>query len=515
MKNRKIISSLINRTPRYLAIGTGLAHVIVASRHGGPVAVPDVSAYLSVSQWMHGGVLPSGLAYHPGYGLLLGPFGGLPGSGLHTLALVANGVIAGACVLMAARLMERHGAPQWAIHCAALLAAVHPSLSTASRIAWPETILVAVLLSIALLVDQDRWIVAGAIAGASVALHPRAVVIVGAVLMVAVLERRLSQMLRGSAPTLVGVGILLQITGSWPAARIDAAQSIGAGPNPLVTISGQWLAVGAGTGGLALIGLAVVVATVRSRSWPPSGAVLALSAVGMLILGGWVLAGSARMDTILYGRYIGPWAVPLAVVGLASVCRGAMNRRIAVALSLSTLVAAFLAIASSNQVTDAPRQIMTLGLGAMWDIFDQNLVWVALVSLAVTLLGVIASQRNSVVPVALFGLLAISSTFVNHDHLHDVGQIADGQVTTAELVPESVMCLAHDSSVKSYAMWLYRLELPDIHHRRLDLSVSQQPCGQYVVAEVTALVACGGAELVGTEPRANWGLWKYPTQGCN
>ena len=114
----------------------------------------------------------------------------------------------------------------------------------------------------------------------------------------------------------------------------------------------------------------VAAITFLKRSWPPSGALLCVSAVGMLVLGGWVLAGSARMDTILYGRYIGPWAVPLTVVGLAAVCRGAVTRRLVMALSVSTLAAALLTAAISSQVTDPGRRIMTLGLGFFWHVFD-------------------------------------------------------------------------------------------------------------------------------------------------
>ena len=515
MKNRKIISLPISRTPRYLALGTAVVHVLVALSHGGPVAVPDVSAYLSVSQWIHGGVLPGNLAYHPGYGMLLAPFGGLSGGSLHTSALLANAALAGACVLMASRLMERHGGPTWAVQLAGVLAAFHPSHSTASRVAWPETLLVAVLLGLALLVDQDRWVLAGVLSVLSVALHPRSVVILGAVIIVAVLERRLRRMLCGATPALVGTIILLQLTGSWQSARIDAAQSIGDGPGPLATISGQWLALGAGTGGLALIGLVIAVKTLTKRSWPPSGAVLAVSVIGMFVLGGWVLAGSARMDTILYGRYVGPWAVPLAIVGLASVCRGAISRRAAAMLSICSLVAALLAIAASSQVTETSRQIMTLSLGVLWDVFDDNVTWVVVVAVTTIVLGVVSSQRSPLLPLMLFGLIAIPSLVLNHEHLHHVGQIADGQATTAELIPADIACLAHDSSAKSYSMWLYRLELPHMEHQRVNLAKGERPCGMYVVAEMSVLDDCVGATLVQIEPRANWGMWKYPDTPCS
>lgn len=514
-KSPKITSSHISRIPKYVAAVTVAAHGLVALNHGGPVAVPDVSAYLSVAQWLHGSVLSENLAFHPGYGFLLAPFGGLSGSGLHTAALLLNAMLAGCCVVMAARLMERHGGPQWAVIAAAVAAALHPSLSASSRIAWPETTLVVVLLGLSLLIDRDKWTVAGAIAGLSIALHPRSVVIVIAVMLVAVAERRVRRLLWGVMPALVATGVLLQITDSWPGARLAAAQNLGGGPNPLTTLLGQWLTLATGTAGLAAIGLAIALRALWSRSWPPSGAFLALSALGMLILGGWVLAGSARIDTIMYGRYIGPWAVPLTVVGLAAVCRGAMNRRTMLWVLIPTAIAVVTTVAASSQVTGKPRQIMTLSLGSVWRMFDERLVWVALAGLAITLLAVTAAQRGPLTPAALFVLIAVSSTAVNHYHLHEVGQIADGQVTTAALVPDGIVCLAHDSSTKSYAMWLYRLQLPNIDHRRVDLTTGGLPCGPYVVAGSEALNDCPTAELVGIEPRANWGLWRYPRQACS
>ena len=43
---------------------------------------------------------------------------------------------------------------------------------------------------------------------------------------------------------------------------------------------------------------------------------MALGAVGSVLVGGWTLTGSDRADAVLYGRYLDPWAVPLAIVAL-------------------------------------------------------------------------------------------------------------------------------------------------------------------------------------------------------
>ena len=105
--------------------------------HGGPVAVPDVSAYLSVSQWFAGGVLPDPLHFFPGYGMLLAPVGWLSGSALHDGALVFNGMLAGCCVFGAATLAGKCGGSSTVTTGVAALAAGPPSISMASRSAWP------------------------------------------------------------------------------------------------------------------------------------------------------------------------------------------------------------------------------------------------------------------------------------------------------------------------------------------------------------------------------------------
>ena len=92
--------------------------------------------------------------------------------------------------------------------------------------------------------------------------------------------------------------------------------------------------------------------------------------------------------------------------------------------------------------------------------------------------------------------------------------IADAQSTATKFVPSHTTCLAHDATAKNYALWLYRLELPEVEHKRLDLASGAAPCGNHVIAGTEALKFCDAAEMVIKEPRANWGLWTYPTQGC-
>ena len=157
---------------------------------------------------------------------------------------------------------------------------------------------------------------------------------------------------------------------------------------------------------------------------------------------------------------------------------------------------------------------MTLDVGVLWEWLGHSPVTVGLVALAIVVVGIIASRYSVRVPLLLLFLVALPSTILNHQHLHRVGQVADGQATSAQVVPTSLTCLSHDNSVKSYAIWLYKLELPQIEHRRVDLSKGQRPCDRYVIADISLVDTCVGATLVHKEPRASWGLIVYPEQGC-
>jgi len=502
--------------PRCAALGTLAFHTVVAVTHGGPVAVPDVSAYLSIAQWFGGGIALSDLAYHPGYGLLLAPFGTLDGSTLHTVALVLNGIVASLCVLLAAAFARDLGASPKIISLVAAISVVHPALSTSSRIAWPEPILVGLLLVTALLIRRERWIWVGVIVAGSVLLHPRAIVFVIAGLIVSATDKKtFIKFSSGLVPVGLLVLGLLHVTHTWPSARVSAAQNLGEGPGPVSTLVGQWLALGATTGGLAVLGLGFALFNAdRSLAGKVHG-FISLSAAGMLALGGWVLAGSERADTLLYGRYIGVWAVPLTIVGTVAVFNKRLRRNVSLSVLAVSLCSLAIVVQTSSQVEDNSRTIMTLGMSAIWRLFDNDLVVVCCVSVAVIAIACLASRATLWLPLTVLALVAVSSTVINHRHLNEVGEIADGQAATADLVPHSELCLLHDRSTKSYSMWLYRLKLPEIEHRRVDLATGQNFCGQYVIALPSAVQGCAAAQLVGTEPRASWGLWKLSSNSCN
>jgi hypothetical protein len=234
----------------------------------------------------------------------------------------------------------------------------------------------------------------------------------------------------------------------------------------------------------------------------------------MFVLGAWTLAGSDRVDTLLYGRYIAPWTLLLAVVGLVTITTSNLGRFACIAILASTIVASIVCIAAASETSEPARRIMTLELGVFWALLNENLVLILISAAVLGCLSILSLRRGAVIPLIFLGLISVSSTWVNHRHLQAVGRVSEGQVTAAKSLPDEAICLAHDISTKRYSMWLYRLELPLIEHQRVNLGTGSVPCGNYVIAGVDALKFCNGAEMIAKEPRASWGLWTYPPKGC-
>lgn len=577
-------------------------HLLVASAAGGPVAVPDVPAYLSFSQWAaSGGLVPQDLPFQPGYGLLVAPLvavaqvATLPtqGDSVHYLALLVNSIAATGAAAAAGRLGWLVSRNWWVTVAGASVAVVHPSLSSASRIAWPEALLglavLAVAIAIAIAASTERasartrsWALAGLLATLTVALHARGVVLIGAVaaaaLVVRIGRRGWAWLGAGSAVGAMIASAALTMTDTWPMARLSEAVEFDRGWQPVATVSGQLLALGAGTVGLGLIALAagvvVSVAQLRRRraingSNPTLDAVavfVAAGALAVVVLGGWTLTGSARADTLLYGRYVDPWAVPLAVTALAWLVARHPDRRrqtSTVASAVVAVAACVAVLAAPGSFDAAPRRIMTLSFSPAWSWFDGGLTAVVIAAVVVTVAGVglaaavLRSSRDDGggfpdddaddltsdvtrvrlqrvrrraqrgVHVPAIGTLVVAvlalgtvATISNHRYLADVGAVARGQVTASGAVAdavadEGVTCLAHDrTSVPSYALWLYRMELPAIDHERVSIMTGATPCSEFVIAHDDLGKHCTNAQHLVGEPAGAWALWRLAGAEC-
>lgn len=632
------------RVVAWASVGMGLllavlvVHLRTAMAAGGPVAVPDVPAYLGIAQWVGGdGLALRDAPFQPGYGLLIAPLVaisgvsmlGAQGEVVHHLALVVNSLVAVAAVVAAGRLGWVGSRRWWVAGAAGLVAAVHPSLSSASRIAWPETLLTLVVLVVALAVaaavqhagaaaSRRAWARAGLVATLAVAMHARMAVLVAAVIGTALLcrigRRAWAALAAGLLTGGVVTAVVLTLTDAWPTERLSEAAQLDRGTEPVATVSGQLLALGGGTVGLGLIGLVTGLGAAtwlafgwrdrgrhegpglqrpggsfvlrRRESGPDEGlgpasaptgvrggarsarpdpltavlVCLALGAFGAVLLGGWTLTGSTRADTLLYGRYVDPWAVPLVVLTLA---RLATRQRTTPSASSLLAVSAAVAVAACAVVVgvagsyeDAARRIMTLSFTPAWTGLDGRLGAVAVAALVATLLGVLlaalalrrhpptgedgtsppptsdtdrrgarwhttnAANIATGALVAAVLVLGAAATVSNHRHLADVGAVARGQVTAAPTVAlavehDGLNCLAHDrTSVPDYALWLYRLELPHIAHERVRLATGGTPCSELVIAHDDLALRCTNARHLIDEPAGKWALWHLPGGTC-
>jgi hypothetical protein len=494
----------------------------------GPVAVPDVPDYLSIAQWIYGGLLLEQNNFSPGYGLFLIPVGWLSGDSLHTAALLFNSCLAGGSILLVARLAYAFGLSKKLTVSIAAIAAICPSVAGAALIAWPEILITTVLLLVAnlLAVGSPRCIKwSGFLAGSIVSVHPRAVTLAIAFVALAFIYRWWKPLAYGLLPGAVVTALLLTWTHTWPQERITAIQDIGEGPSPLAVASGQAIAIFGASGGLALVGLLAGLSSLcRTRRHKPDNATvefIALSGTGMIILGALALAGSDRSDTLLYSRYMEPWLLPLVVVGLMIVTRNCLSRRSRFLGLLSMSGALVCVLSSSTEVSIDARQIMTLSLSSVWKIFDANVNQVAIFSFCLGFIGLLLARkksglRYSAALVIIFSV-ALPATILNQIHLYEVGKVANGQTTMAISVDLEEKCLSYDSkTVKNYAPALYRLQLPKISHRMYDLETGDKPCGRYIIAgsESNVMTSCKGSVQLGEEPRASWGLWTYPVKGC-
>jgi hypothetical protein len=499
-----------------------VVHLAIGYKAGGPVAVPDIPAYLSITHWVWGGDLVENLAFHPGYGLLLSPFGGLSGESLHHAALLLNSLLAGASILLAAQLAKELNVSKGTRFIVIIMTIVYPGLAAASRIAWPETLLFVIILALVLLILRNNflcWSLASFLTALAICVHPRAIVLTATFAVVATLTRNSKAMLTGIIPGLIFTASALSATNTWPMSRISGTSGFGDHIDLAASTMGQVLALSAGTLSLGLVGLVLglkelwVLRTARAEKI--AFCFVATSALAMIVLGGWSLAGSDRGDTLMYSRYVDPWAIPLTIFALAAFNRKKITKWCAIYASLLVGASLFFVLVAADGASMPGRRIMVLPLGAIWQMFDGKVVATACTAALITCVGLAASKFSFYLPGLLLIILASVSTISNNHHLEVVGQVSEGQSSVFELVPKSERCLSHDlESTKPYAIWLYRLQMPETKHQLVSLSSSESLCGNYVIAGLDVLTECGGAHFISKEPRAAWGLWAYPARGC-
>ncbi|MCV2394182.1 hypothetical protein OEB99_07675 [Actinotalea sp. M2MS4P-6] len=264
---------------------------------------------------------------------------------------------------------------------------------------------------------------------------------------------------------LVYRGIVQQLyTGSREGAAIETVTSVTPVGLLRTTVGQLWYQVAAWFGLTFLGGWVVVAAAVREvrRRRAAAAAWGALALAGQLgvvaLFLGRVLTDPAavgRQDYWFYGRYLDPFVVPLAVIGLAALVTRVRLRVVAgVLVGAAVVSAAFVVVNLSHVDTGAPVAAINIGGVLVWQVLLgvvprlATVVAVLLLSAALLLIGR-TGRLGSVLAVGGLGIwFAISSVVVDTvvvDHLSRVWLTSSG---VADLVDE----VAPDATEIGYDM---------------------------------------------------------------
>ena len=510
-----------------LALAVLCVHSVTAIKHGGPVAVPDIPSYLHHARSFTGLGEDLNTQFHPGLGLLLTPvvLMGVDGGGLHTAALLLNGLVAAAAIPLTHRLATSLGASSQISTIACVVCAVFPVFAAGSRTAWPEPLLALAVLtvSVCLVAGTRRGLLtAGIVSALSVAVHPRAVVLCAVLLALLALRNYR----RTTGPLLVGVtaGAVittasLVATSTWLWPRVSASLTTATVDQRLYVAVGQLAAVMGVSCGFAWFAAAAAWRN-RNNTTGASHAIIfnVFGVLAMAALGGWVLGGGDRPDLVMYSRYVSPFALPLTIIGMCCVAQH-ITRRV---MWIAPLIAWVICTIGSGWLVEQSertyRRIMTLSNGWAWT-FGSGQARTAL--LLTVGLGALSATLLMNYPRALFAVTTLLigacslTTVLNHQKLAEIGEISQRQTQLHSVIPHTATCVSFDrDSTKGYLDGLYRLERPELLFSTIDLRAGDRPCADLVVAGRTALMNCQGAEIQVIDDETDWALWAYPRQGC-
>lgn len=346
------------RWGRLLVAGTialFLLRLALSLLRTGPVLVADEIGYLTNARVLDGGLagkLEQAPFYRGGYSLLIAPLlelGSSPSFQYH-LVLVLNAALAASVFPLLYLLLTRFAGvrPELAIW-AALAGAVYPALTVLSQVAMSENALFPLvclwLIAFGGLLSERggrgdlAWAAAlGAASGALWAVHNRMIVAV-AVALAGMVWLTVRRRLRPAALVL-GVAVIAlafygvhlldsflidgNYAGSAPdelSERMDELTRFGGVRTALTNLVGQSWYLLVATFGLA----AVAVAEFRRRRAPLLGALLALTAL-LLLISAAAFPERTRPDMLIYGRYAEVVAPALIAFGLAALPRVSLRQ---------------------------------------------------------------------------------------------------------------------------------------------------------------------------------------------
>lgn len=293
------------------------------------------------------------------------------------------------------------------------------------------------------------------------------------------------------------------------------------------TFSGQFFTLSAGTLGLSVVGLAIVLRRIASGSSDPhlrsllwillaAGSVYAISA---LSFGDTIAEDPARLDYYVYGRYVDSIGPLFAGLGLVGIATATTRRRLAADLSIaavSTVVAlgALLLLVGSDQLSGRPVAALSIaGLAAWMDPDAAELpLWPPLLA-TIGVLAAVGVRRGTGSAVALsvgvaFAALTAVGEIRTMRPLDEPWQeflTLDDQLVA--LQPDAVSF--DDSSDHLYARNGYQFLLTNTEFF-FDAGSGVPSADVVVAARDWAAASELGARRLGSEKRIDQSVWVLP-----
>ena len=364
--------SLRKYVPWVLVAFAAVVHLMIAARSVGPMYVFDEIGYLANANVIagHGADWSlCGSSYAVGYSAILAPLWWLPitAVGIYQIAVFISAAFGVLAIWPATLLARRFGAgPNVSIAIGALVALI-PTRSLMSNYVLAEnplTVLVLCATISALRVAKNGrridHILLGIVAGLAASVHARALPLVAVTVAWLVVRAVLKRSSWTNAILAVVPAIALSVASLWAQAviggqvfadntRVDDLVGHLNLVRILEVVLGQAFMQVVSWALLTVLGLIACVSAARadvrrtgiegvaSAWWWLGGMVLAQA--GFVV---WVLASSAeyarRFDTPVFGRYLDPFVVPIAVLGATTLWVRA-NARLANAALVTSIVA--------------------------------------------------------------------------------------------------------------------------------------------------------------------------------
>ena len=437
--------------PIALVAAVIVVHLLIAGGSVGPMYLFDEVGYLAGAESIARGETVWSLcgdSYSAGWSLALGPLWALPVSPIvvYQLAVFASAAVGAAVIWPATLLARRLGATPLAALAIGALVTLVPARALLDNYVLAENPLTfMVVLSVVLALRlRDRAGIAEHVAfglalGVSALIHTRAVpfVAVGVAWLVCRAVARRSGVAAaalGVAPALAlaGAGYLSQqaLGSAVFGSQVTVSQVLGTRDlgDVLTVIVGQGFTQAVSWWLLPTLGLVMVAArvrdAVRTARWRAVASPWAWVAAGFAAQAAftvYLLSGfeslDTRLDVAVYGRYLDPFIVPLAVVGAVALWNGARARaaRIAAVATIAA-TAAYAALILPWLSPDAAWiPFATPGLLPYLDVHQGDDRPALLVAVAVTAAGIAllyAARSRRVLWLATILGVAVTATAV-------------------------------------------------------------------------------------------------------